>query len=74
MHDKKNKYPLWLLGFTILLSCFVGIGFWLPADSITDSLAAKVSLAYSGQDHAVAQPEIDLQVPDTTETALFALG
>jgi len=74
MNDQKNKYPIWLLGLTILLSCFIGIGFWLSADSIANSLAAKVSLDYSGQGNAVAQPEIDLRIPETTEIALFALG
>ena len=70
----KNKYFIWLLGFTILFSCLVGVGLWLPTDLIVDSLTAKVSSAYSGQGHAVARPEIDLQVPETTEIALFALG
>jgi len=28
----------------------------------------------AGQADAVARPQIDLQIPDTTEIALFALG
>ena len=74
MNGAKNKYLMWLLGFTILLSCLVGVGLWLPTDSIVDSLTTKVSSAYSGQGHVAARPEIDLQVPETTEIALFAVG
>jgi len=74
MNGGKNKYLIWLLGFTILLSCLVGGGLWLQTGLIVDSLTAKVSSAYSGQGHAVTRPEIDLQVPETTEIALFALG
>ena len=73
MNGGKNKYLMWLLGFMILLSCLVG-GIWLPTGLIVDSFTAKVSSAYSGQGHAVTRPEIDLQVPETTEIALFALG
>ena len=77
MDTKKTKYLVWLLGFAILLSSFVWVGFQLSSDSIgavPNPLTAKVSLAYAEQDNSIAIPEIDLQIPETTETALFALG
>jgi len=77
MDTKKTKYLVLLLGFAILFSCFVGIGFQLSADSIgavPNPLTAKVSLVYAEQGNAIARPEIDLQIPEATEIALFALG
>ncbi|NOQ42064.1 MAG: hypothetical protein GQ563_06145 [Desulfuromusa sp.] len=77
MDSKKTKYLVWLLGFTILLSCFIWTGFQLSADSIgavPSSLTASVNMAYAEQGNAITRPEIDLQIPEMTEIALFALG
>lgn len=72
MNGQKTKYLVWLTGFTILLSCFVGGGFWLSSNSIG---GAPASLATDVErDNAVVRPEIDLKVPGATEIALFALG
>ena len=77
MDSKKTKYLVWLLGSTILLSCLIGVGFQLSADSIGAvpyPLTARVSIAYAEQGKAISRPEIDLRIPETTEIALFALG
>ncbi len=77
MNGEKNKYFVWLLGCTFLLCCFFGVGFYLSSASGGDELAsvlAKVNTAYAGQGDIVARPEIDLQFPESTEIALFALG
>lgn len=77
MQRKKMTSRVWLLRFMILLSCLVGIGFWLstgPIGGAFISMKSKVSMAYAEQLREVAQPEVDLQIPETTEIALFALG
>ena len=77
MDSKKTKYLVWLLSFTMLLSCFIWTGFQLSADSIgavPDSLTTKVSMVYADQGNTIARPEIDLQIPEITEIALFTLG
>ncbi|MCK5914418.1 MAG: hypothetical protein KAG12_11105 [Desulfuromusa sp.] len=78
MDSKKTKYLVWLLGFMIFLSCLVGIGFWLLVDStgsISIPLQGEITLVRADDlGSPDSRPEIDLQTPETTEIALFALG
>jgi len=64
--------------FLILSSCLAGIGIWLALDStgnIPTSLQGEITLAYADESSSpVSRPEIDLQTPEITEIALFALG
>ncbi|MCK5825398.1 MAG: hypothetical protein KAG93_00065 [Desulfuromusa sp.] len=74
MKQKNMTLRTWLIRFLLLFS-FVGIGFLLSAGSIESLLTSlrELNWAYAGQPSR-PRPEIDLQVPETTETALFALG
>lgn len=77
MNGEKSKYLVRLLGCTFLLCCLFGVGFRLSSDSVGNDLTpllAKVNTAYADQGDIVARPEIDLQFPEATEIALFALG
>jgi hypothetical protein len=68
---------VWQLTFMILLSCLIGIGFWLSTDPMGGApmvFKSKMNMAYAEQLREVVPPEIDLQLPETTEIALFALG
>ncbi len=65
------------LGFTLLLSGFIGVGLLLSFDLIGDESASfmpKANTAYADQGDGVARPEIDFQFPEATEIAIFALG
>ena len=75
MKQKNVTFRTWLIRVLILFS-FVGIGFLLSAGSIESllmSLQGESNWAYAEQPSR-PRPEIDLQVPEITETALFALG
>ena len=75
MKQKNVTFRTWLIRFLILFS-FVGIGFLLSAGSIESLLASlqgESNWAYAEQPSR-PRPEIDLQVPEITEKALFALG
>ena len=77
MNGEKSKYLVRLLGCTFLFCCLFGVGFHLSSDSIVDDmtpLIAEVGMAYAEQDSSLPRPKIDLQLPEATETALFALG
>ena len=78
MDSQKTKYLVWLPGFMLFLSCLVGIGFWLLVDStgsISIPLQGEITLLHADDLGSPGpRPEIDLQTPETTEIALFALG
>ncbi len=75
MKQKNVTFRKWLIR-SLLLFSFVGIGFLLAAgsiESLLQPLQGEANWAYAEQPSR-PRPEIDLRVPETTETALFALG
>lgn len=77
MDDKKRKFFVWFVVGMIFLGGFVFLGVYLSSNSTQTSpfsfLPEGVG-AHAVQDGGVAWPKIDLQRPETTEVALFALG
>ncbi len=78
MQRKKFQPRVWLMRFLILIGCLVGVGFWLAVDStgsFPTPLRGEITLPHADEPGSpVSRPEIDIQTPETTEIALFALG